>query len=176
MGECISCNNKERVRVRSSPMKVIIMTIIGIYQGIVVINPRSGVINTIIYMVLSLINGSIMIIIIGMNYIGLTLIIIYAVGISMMIIFIIMMLDINKKEKKILGEKMMILLMMSIMIMNLNTNKVRKTIRNYNEMINNNNMINKIGYVIYTEYVSYLIMIGIILLMVMIAVINLNKD
>lgn len=174
MGECISCNNKERVRVRSSPM--IIMTIIGIYQGIVVINPRSGVINTIIYMVLSLINGSIMIIIIGMNYIGLTLIIIYAVGISIMIIFIIMMLDINKKEKKIRGEKMMILIPMFIMIMTMNENKVRKTIRNYEEMINNNKMINKIGYVIYTEYVSYLIMIGIILLMVMIAVINLNKD
>lgn len=157
-------------------MKVIIMMIMGIYQGMVVINPRSGVINTIIYMVLSLINGSIMIIIIGMNYIGLTLIIIYAVGISIMIIFIIMMLDINKKEKKIRGEKMMIMMMMSVMIMGMYKNKVRKTIRNYEEMINNNKMINKIGYVIYTEYVSYLIMIGIILLMVMIAVINLNKD
>jgi NADH:ubiquinone oxidoreductase subunit 6 (subunit J) len=74
-------------------LKLIVIIFISIICAILIIT--STPITALFYLILLFINGSLIIILLGLNYIGFTIIIVYAVAIALLFAFVIMMMELN---------------------------------------------------------------------------------
>lgn len=68
-----------------------------VVSGIMVITSRNTM-HSVFYLVMSFVNAAIMLIVMGIDYIGLLLIIVYVGAIAILFLFVVMMINVNKEE------------------------------------------------------------------------------
>ena len=163
--------------------KVEIVVGMGVlYTSMRVIITRSAV-TSVIYLVGTIINGGIIFMKLGINIIPLIYIIVYVGGISILFLFVIMMVDMNKGESgwEVGGMRLMRevgVIMGTIVIYGgvvgergMGEGKVCVEMgyrgMRWEGSIKTMEMIKGIGYVLYSENIMALIVIGFVLLMVM---------
>ena len=158
-------------------MKTII-GLITIYSGFKVILTSNGI-NSVLNLVLVMVTLSILLIVSGKEYLGWLFIIVYVGAIAVLLIFVIMMLNINTEEReenstRYLAQGIIVggLLWLTMLEKVRHDTKVEVGIDSYN--IDNLTNIEAIGKVLYTSKMGWLEMSGMILLIAMIGAIILS--
>jgi NADH-ubiquinone oxidoreductase chain 6 len=171
-----------------------LLTILSIVSSILIITNKNPIIS-VLYLIALFLEISIYLIIIGLNFIGISYILVYIGAISMLFLFILMLLDIRVSELHIDNNNNIFLsIIIGILFIflannNLNTN-IYEIFNNNNISFNNNiNLISSsnwdmhlienydiinIGNVLYTNYSLWLIISSLILLLAMIGAIVIN--
>jgi len=75
----------------------IILGTIAVMSGLMVITEKNTI-HSVFYLVMSFVNSAIMMIIWGVDYLGLLLIIVYVGAIAMLFLFVIMMINVKREE------------------------------------------------------------------------------
>jgi NADH:ubiquinone oxidoreductase subunit 6 (subunit J) len=167
----------------------IFLSSITLFSGILTIIMGKNPINSVVYLVSCFVNCALVFILIGVDLIGYIYIIVYVGAIAILFIFVIMMMDI-RNEPESYGNKsgnvipLALILAISALII---------IVENYEILLNDyttwekdktyiwetliqssmGNIIQSVGYIIYTDLLSLLLLVSLVLLMVMISVISL---
>jgi NADH-quinone oxidoreductase subunit J len=75
----------------------IVLGTIAVMSGLMVITEKNTI-HSVFYLVMSFVNSALMLIIWGVDYIGLLLIIVYVGAIAMLFLFVIMMINVKREE------------------------------------------------------------------------------
>jgi len=140
-------------------------------------------IHSILFLIATFINSALLLIILGLDFLGLSLIIIYIGAVAILFLFIIMLISFKEVE---FTENIFRYLPFGLLILynlyinfykNIQTFKENRININYNDwtVISNNIVIKKIGAIMYTEHMVSFILIGVILLVSILIVIYLSN-
>lgn len=161
-----------------------ILSLIIIISGICVILNKNPVVS-LLFLILLFGGVSSYLIFIGMNFIGLSYLIIYIGAISILFLFILMLIDIRISELQNINKNSLILAIIIGVIMSFSflqssiytseidiTNNISFVSSNdWNGNLIDTNHISNIGNIIYTNYNIWLIITGFILLLAMVGTI-----
>ena len=161
-----------------------ILSLIIIISGICVILNKNPVVS-LLFLILLFGGVSSYLIFIGMNFIGLSYLIIYIGAISILFLFILMLIDIRISELQNVNKNSLILAIIIGVIMSFSflqssiytseidiTNNISFVSSNdWNGNLIDTNHISNIGNIIYTNYNIWLIITGFILLLAMVGTI-----
>lgn len=149
-----------------------------LYTASMVILSNSAI-TSVIYLVGTILNGGLILMMLGINIIPLIYIIVYVGGISILFLFVIMMVDLHQVNDEIKGEikgenmisSLLVILITSILYIK-EMGEGLGVLTSYRSMRWESNimsieMIKSIGYILYSENIIALIVIGFLLLMVM---------
>jgi NADH-quinone oxidoreductase subunit J len=130
----------------------IIFGTIAIITALLVITDKNTI-HSVFYLVLTFVNASIMLIIKGVDYLGLLLIIVYVGAIAILFLFVVMMInikfeDINRTKYVPIGLIVAIILMLEVYIQFPLLNHTMK-LENFSINGANSNLIN-IGLILYS--------------------------
>lgn len=158
-----------------------VIGIAALYTSVMVILSRNPV-SSVIYLVGTIINGGLIFMMLGINIIPLIYIIVYVGGISILFLFVIMMVDLHQgREGKQSGggwSGAITVVVPTILIYNLEMflreGEGLGLVTGYRKMRWESStmtleLIKSMGYILYSENIMALIVIGFILLMVMMA-------
>ena len=157
---------------------ILVVGIAALYTASMVILSKNAI-TSVIYLVGTILNGGLILMMLGINLIPLIYIIVYVGGISILFLFVIMMVDLHHinegKKGEIEGEGLISGLLVVVITGILYVKEVKGEVgilTGYRSMRWESNimgldMIKSIGYILYSENIMALIVIGFILLMVM---------
>lgn len=159
---------------------ILVIGVAVLYTASMVILSRSAI-TSVIYLVGTILNGGLILMMLGINLIPLIYIIVYVGGISILFLFVIMMVDLHQVNDEIDGEikgnnwisSILVILITSILyIRERGLEEGLGVLTSYRNMRWENNimsleMIKSMGYILYSENIIALIVIGFLLLMVM---------
>ncbi len=160
-----------------------ILTIISALAVISVRNP----IHSVLYLILVYCNTTVLLIMWGIEFIGMMLLIVYVGAIAILFLFVVMMLNIKLIEitenqlKYLPIGGIMAILILSELILVIESSLIKVKTNNLTEYVNwetnylNLNNIKVLGQVLYTEYSYMFILASIILLVGMIGAILLTR-
>ena len=169
---------------------ILVVGIAALYTSVMVILSRNPV-SSVIYLVGTIINGGLIFVMLGINIIPLIYIIVYVGGISILFLFVIMMVDLHQVRSRSKGEiwpkresggvgyiPAITVIIPTIMVYNMDM--MRRggylegvgLVTGYRKMrwessITTLELIKSMGYLLYSENIMALIIIGLLLLMVM---------
>jgi NADH-ubiquinone oxidoreductase chain 6 len=168
-----------------------LLSLFAIISGILIITYKNPIIS-VLFLILLFLEISIYLIVIGLNFIGISYILVYIGAVSMLFLFILMLIDIRVSELHIDNNNNIFLsFIVSILIfflLNINNfydifnesallwgNKINSISSNNWDisLIENYDIIN-IGNILYTNYSIWLIITSLILLLAMIGAIIIN--
>lgn len=150
-----------------------------LYTSGMVVLSRSAV-SSVIYLVGTIINGGLILMVLGISLLPLVYVIVYVGGISILFLFVIMMVELNKEKEE--GEKKegisgsvgslvvgLTILLWGIYIYEGESSGVLTSYREirWEKSTMGLEMIKTVGYILYSENIMALIVIGLLLLMVM---------
>ena len=157
---------------------ILVVGIGVLYTASMVILSNSAI-TSVIYLVGTILNGGLILMMLGINIIPLIYIIVYVGGISILFLFVIMMVDLHQVNDEIKGEikgenmisSLLVILITSILYIK-EMGEGLGVLTSYRSMRWESNimsieMIKSIGYILYSENIIALIVIGFLLLMVM---------
>ena len=169
---------------------ILVIGIAALYTSVMVILSRNPV-SSVIYLVGTIINGGLIFVMLGVNIIPLIYIIVYVGGISILFLFVIMMVDLHQVRSKSKGEvwqeeggvgyiPAIAVIIPTVLLYKMDL--IQKggylegvgLITGYRNMRWESNtttleLIKSMGYLLYSENIMALIIIGFLLLMVMMA-------
>ena len=169
---------------------ILVIGIAALYTSVMVILSRNPV-SSVIYLVGTIMNGGLIFVMLGINIIPLIYIIVYVGGISILFLFVIMMVDLHQVRSKSKGEVWQeeggvgyipaiaviiptVLLYKMDMIKKGGYMEGIGLVTGYRKMrwessTTTLELIKSMGYILYSENIMALIIIGFLLLMVMMA-------
>ena len=167
---------------------VLVIGIAALYTSVMVVLSRNPV-SSVIYLVGTIINGGLIFVMLGINIIPLIYVIVYVGGISILFLFVIMMVDLHQVRSKSKGEVWQeeggvgyipaiavvvptVLLYKMDMIQRGGYLEGIGLVTGYRKMrweasTTTLDLIKSMGYMLYSENIMALIIIGFLLLMVM---------
>ena len=167
---------------------VLVIGIAALYTSVMVVLSRNPV-SSVIYLVGTIINGGLIFVMLGINIIPLIYIIVYVGGISILFLFVIMMVDLHQVRSKSKGEIWQeeggvgyipaiaviiptVLLYKMDMIQRGGYKEGIGLVTGYRKMrweasTTTLDLIKSMGYMLYSENIMALMIIGLLLLMVM---------
>ena len=159
-------------------------SIIAIFSSLMVITSRNTV-NSVFFLILDFISVGCLFIMIGAEFLGMILLIVYVGAVAVLFLFVVMMLNVaSQKQSWFVGKKathipsgliVSILILLELLVV-IGGWKYKEDILSSSSLSINENLSNthQIGLVMYTEYVLYFQISGLILLLSMIGAILLT--
>jgi|TARA_B100001093_G_C26823277_1_gene1012855 NADH-quinone oxidoreductase subunit J len=159
-------------------------SIIAIFSALMVITSRSTV-NSVFFLILDFISVGCLFIMVGAEFLGMILLIVYVGAVAVLFLFVVMMLNVAaQKQSWFIGQKsthipsgliVSILILLELLVV-VGGWKYKDNILSSSTLIINENISNthQIGQVMYTDYILYFQISGIILLLSMIGAILLT--
>ena len=159
-------------------------SIIAIFSSLMVITSRSTV-NSVFFLILDFISVGCLFIMVGAEFLGMILLIVYVGAVAVLFLFVVMMLNVaEQKQSWFIGKKsthipsgllVSILIFLELLVVisgwKYKSNIVTSSVLTIDENISNTHAIGK---VLYTDYILYFQISGIILLLSMIGAILLT--
>tara|TARA_B110000914_G_C15409714_1_gene421230 strand:+ start:141 stop:770 length:630 start_codon:yes stop_codon:yes gene_type:complete len=157
---------------------------IAIFSALMVITARSTI-NSVFFLILDFISVGCLFIMIGAEFLGMILLIVYVGAVAVLFLFVVMMLNVaSQKQSWFSGKKathipsgliVSILILLELLVI-VGGWKYKEDILSSSSLIVNENISNthQIGLVMYTDYILYFQMSGLILLLSMIGAILLT--
>ena len=159
-------------------------SIIAIFSALMVITSRSTV-NSVFFLILDFISVGCLFIMVGAEFLGMILLIVYVGAVAVLFLFVVMMLNVaEQKQSWFIGKKsthipsgliVSILILLELLVV-VGGWKYKDNILSSSSLIIDENISNthQIGQVMYTDYILYFQISGIILLLSMIGAILLT--
>ena len=157
---------------------------IAIFSALMVITSRSTI-NSVFFLILDFISVGCLFIMIGAEFLGMILLIVYVGAVAVLFLFVVMMLNVaSQKQSWFVGKKsthipsgliVSILIFLELLVV-IGGWKYKDNIMSSSSLVINNEISNthQIGNVMYTDYILYFQVSGIILLLSMIGAIILT--
>ena len=159
-------------------------SIIAIFSALMVITSRNTV-NSVFFLILDFISVGCLFIMVGAEFLGMILLIVYVGAVAVLFLFVVMMLNVSEqKQSWFIGQKsthipsgliVSVLIFLELLVVTGGW-KYKENIMTSNTLMVNNEISNthQIGSVMYTEYILFFQVPGIILLLSMIGAILLT--
>jgi len=159
-------------------------SIIAIFSALMVITSKNTI-NSVFFLILDFISVGCLFIMIGAEFLGMILLIVYVGAVAVLFLFVVMMLNVaEQKQSWFIGKKsthipsgliVSILIFLELLVV-IGGWKYKENIMSSGNLVINNNISNthQIGMVLYTDYILYFQISGIILLLSMIGAILLT--
>ena len=159
-------------------------SIIAIFSSLMVITSRSTV-NSVFFLILDFISVGCLFIMVGAEFLGMILLIVYVGAVAVLFLFVVMMLNVaEQKQSWFIGKKsthlptgltVSILILLELLLV-VGGWKYKENIMSSSNLIINQDISNThlIGRVMYTDYILYFQLAGIILFLSMIGAILLT--
>ena len=159
-------------------------SVIAIFSSLMVITSRNTV-NSVFFLILDFISISCLFIMIGAEFLGMILLIVYVGAVAVLFLFVVMMLNVaQQKQSWFVGKKathipsgliVSILILLELVVV-IGGWKYKDNIMTISELNIDQNISNthQIGNVMYTDYILYFQLSGVILLLSMIGAIILT--
>ena len=159
-------------------------SLIAIFSALMVIASRNTV-NSVFFLILDFISISCLFIMIGAEFLGMILLIVYVGAVAVLFLFVVMMLNVaEQKQSWFVGKKathipsgllVSILIFLELLVV-LGGWKYKDDVMSSDTLLINNEISNThaIGSVMYTDYILYFQLSGVILLLSMIGAIVLT--
>ena len=151
-------------------------SVIAIFSSLMVITSRNTV-NSVFFLILDFISVGCLFIMVGAEFLGMILLIVYVGAVAVLFLFVVMMLDINFVELREGFQRYMPLglgvggvLLAEILFVFFNSADMPETVVMVNEVSNTR----ALGRVLYTDYIYLFQLAGLILLVAMIGAIALT--
>ena len=150
-------------------------TLIAIFSALMVIASRNTV-NSVFFLILDFISISCLFIMIGAEFLGMILLIVYVGAVAVLFLFVVMMLNVaQQKQSWFVGKKathipsgliVSILILLELVVV-IGGWKYKDNIMTISELNIDQNISNthQIGNVMYTDYILYFQLSGVILLL-----------
>jgi NADH-quinone oxidoreductase subunit J len=157
---------------------------IAIFSALMVITSRSTI-NSVFFLILDFISVGCLFIMIGAEFLGMILLIVYVGAVAVLFLFVVMMLNVaSQKQSWFVGKKathipsgliVSVLILLELLVV-IGGWRYKEDILSSSSLSINENLSNthQIGLVMYTEYVLYFQISGLILLLSMIGAILLT--
>ncbi len=157
---------------------------IAIFSALMVITSRNTV-NSVFFLILDFISVGCLFIMVGAEFLGMILLIVYVGAVAVLFLFVVMMLNVaQQKQSWFIGKKsthipsgliVAIIIFMELLVV-VGGWKYKDNVSNSSNLIINKELSNThtIGSVMYTDYILYFQLSGIILLLSMIGAIILT--
>ena len=159
-------------------------SIIAIFSALMVITSRNTI-NSVFFLILDFISVGCLFIMIGAEFLGMILLIVYVGAVAVLFLFVVMMLNVAaQKQSWFIGKKsthipsgliVSVLIFLELIVViggwKYKNNIMSSSTLSFNEKISNTHQI---GNVMYTDYILYFQVSGIILLLAMIGAILLT--
>ena len=159
-------------------------SIIAIFSALMVIVSRNTI-NSVFFLILDFISVGCLFIMVGAEFLGMILLIVYVGAVAVLFLFVVMMLNVaEQKQSWFVGKKsthipsgliVSILIFLELLVV-IGGWKYKDNIMSSSSLVINNEISNthQIGNVMYTDYILYFQVSGIILLLSMIGAIILT--
>tara|TARA_B100001063_G_scaffold71787_1_gene66092 strand:+ start:930 stop:1559 length:630 start_codon:yes stop_codon:yes gene_type:complete len=159
-------------------------SIIAIFSALMVIASRNTV-NSVFFLILDFISVGCLFIMVGAEFLGMILLIVYVGAVAVLFLFVVMMLNVaEQKQSWFIGQKathipsgliVSVLILLELLVI-IGGWKYKTDIMTSSTLIIDENFSNthQIGYVMYTDYILYFQISGMILLLSMIGAILLT--
>ena len=159
-------------------------SIIAIFSSLMVITSRSTV-NSVFFLILDFISVGCLFIMVGAEFLGMILLIVYVGAVAVLFLFVVMMLNVaEQKQSWFIGKKathipsgliVSVLIFLELIVV-IGGWKYKENVMSSSTLIINQNISNthQIGSVMYTDYILYFQVSGVILLLSMIGAILLT--
>ncbi len=159
-------------------------SVIAIFSALMVITSRNTI-NSVFFLILDFISVGCLFIMIGAEFLGMILLIVYVGAVAVLFLFVVMMLNVaQQKQSWFIGRKsthipsgliVAVIIFLELLVI-VGGWKYKPNVMNSSNLIINQETTNThlIGNVMYTEYVLYFQLSGIILLLSMIGAIILT--
>jgi NADH-quinone oxidoreductase subunit J len=159
-------------------------SIIAIFSALMVIVSRNTI-NSVFFLILDFISVGCLFIMIGAEFLGMILLIVYVGAVAVLFLFVVMMLNVaEQKQSWFIGKKsthipsglIVSTLIFCELILVIGGWRYKDNIMTSSNLVINENISNthQIGYVMYTDYILYFQISGLILLLSMIGAILLT--
>jgi|TARA_B110000438_G_scaffold119459_1_gene116551 NADH-quinone oxidoreductase subunit J len=157
---------------------------IAIFSALMVITSRSTI-NSVFFLILDFISVGCLFIMVGAEFLGMILLIVYVGAVAVLFLFVVMMLNVaEQKQSWFIGQKsnhipsgliVSILILLELLVV-IGGWKYKENILSSSTLLINEELSNthQIGNVMYTDYILYFQVSGIILLLAMIGAILLT--
>ena len=159
-------------------------SIIAIFSALMVIASRNTV-NSVFFLILDFISVGCLFIMVGAEFLGMILLIVYVGAVAVLFLFVVMMLNVaEQKQSWFIGQKathipsgliVSVLILLELLVI-IGGWKYKTDIMSSSTLVIDDNFSNthQIGYVMYTDYILYFQISGMILLLSMIGAILLT--
>ncbi len=159
-------------------------SIIAIFSALMVITSRSTI-NSVFFLILDFISIGCLFIMVGAEFLGMILLIVYVGAVAVLFLFVVMMLNVaEQKQSWFIGKKathipsgliVSVLIFLELIVV-IGGWKYKENVMSSSTLIINQNISNthQIGSVMYTDYILYFQVSGVILLLSMIGAILLT--
>ena len=159
-------------------------SIIAIFSSLMVITSRNTV-NSVFFLILDFISVGCLFIMVGAEFLGMIILIVYVGAVAVLFLFVVMMLNVaEQKQSWFIGKKSThipsglivgILIFLELLVV-IGGWKYKDNVMSSNSLVVNEKISNthQIGSVMYTDYILYFQISGIILLLAMIGAILLT--
>ena len=159
-------------------------SVIAIFSALMVITSRNTI-NSVFFLILDFISVGCLFIMVGAEFLGMILLIVYVGAVAVLFLFVVMMLNVSEqKQSWFIGKKsthipsgliVSVLIFLELLVV-VGGWKYKENIMNSSSLIIDNKISNthQIGFVMYTDYILYFQISGMILLLSMIGAILLT--
>ena len=159
-------------------------SILAIFSALMVITSRSTV-NSVFFLILDFISVGCLFIMVGAEFLGMILLIVYVGAVAVLFLFVVMMLNVaQQKQSWFVGQKsthipsgliVSVLILLELLVV-VGGWKYKENIVSSSNLVIDTNSTNthSIGNVMYTDYILYFQLSGVILLLAMIGAIILT--
>ena len=159
-------------------------SILAIFSALMVITSRSTV-NSVFFLILDFISVGCLFIMVGAEFLGMILLIVYVGAVAVLFLFVVMMLNVaQQKQSWFVGQKsthipsgliVSVLILLELLVV-VGGWKYKENIMSSSNLVIDTNITNthSIGNVMYTDYIMYFQLSGVILLLSMVGAIILT--
>ena len=159
-------------------------SIVAIFSALMVITSRSTI-NSVFFLILDFISIGCLFIMVGAEFLGMILLIVYVGAVAVLFLFVVMMLNVaQQKQSWFIGKKsthipsgliVSVLIFLELLVV-IGGWKYKEGVISSSSLVINENISNthQLGNVMYTDYILYFQLSGIILLLSMIGAIVLT--
>ena len=158
-------------------------SIIAIFSSLMVITSRNTV-NSVFFLILDLISVGCLFIMVGAEFLGMIILIVYVGAVAVLFLFVVMMLNVaEQKQSWFIGKKsthlptgliVSVLIFLELLVVVGGWKYKENLVTSSNLNLSNITNTHQLGLVMYTDYILYFQLAGIILLLSMIGAILLT--
>ena len=158
-------------------------SVIAIFSSLMVITSRSTV-NSVFFLILDFISVGCLFIMVGAEFLGMILLIVYVGAVAVLFLFVVMMLNVaEQKQSWFIGRKsthiptgliVSVLILLELLVVVGGWKYKKDIMSSGNLILSEISNTHQLGLVMYTEYILYFQLAGIVLLLAMIGAILLT--
>ena len=158
-------------------------SVIAIFSSLMVITSRSTI-NSVFFLILDFISVGCLFIMVGAEFLGMILLIVYVGAVAVLFLFVVMMLNVaEQKQSWVIGKKsthiptgliVSVLILLELLVVVGGWKYKEDVMSSSTLVLSNISNTHQLGLVMYTDYILYFQLAGVVLLLAMIGAILLT--